>query len=97
MAGRSAAALAGEVRRAGAVFEGARSTVAFGDYVAGTNHSLPTGGTARWSSALRVEDYVRWTSRVELRGDLGALARAGSAIARHEGMRYHAESMEARG
>jgi len=96
LAGRAAAALAAEVRQAGAVFAGSRSTVAFGDYVAGTNHSLPTGGTARWSSALRVEDFVRWTSRVELRGELRSLARAGSAIARHEGMRYHAESMEAR-
>jgi histidinol dehydrogenase len=96
LAGRRAAALAGGIRRAGAVFVGSRSAVAFGDYVAGTNHSLPTGGTARWSSALRVEDYVRWTSRVFLRGDLRALARAGVAIARHEGMRYHGESMAAR-
>jgi histidinol dehydrogenase len=95
-AGRRAAALANEVRRAGAVFIGARSAVAFGDYVAGTNHSLPTGGTARWSSALRVEDFVRWTSRVSLRGDLRALVRAGVAIARHEGMHYHGESMAAR-
>ena len=96
LAGRRAAALAGDVRHAGAVFVGARSAVAFGDYVAGTNHSLPTGGTARWSSALRVEDFVRWTSRVSLRGDLRALVRSGVAIARHEGMRYHGESMTVR-
>lgn len=96
LAGRRAAALADGVRRAGAVFVGSRSAVAFGDYVAGTNHSLPTGGTARWSSALRVDDFVRWTSRVSLRGDLRALARAGAAVARHEGMRYHGESMAAR-
>jgi histidinol dehydrogenase len=73
-----------------------RSAVAFGDYVAGTNHSLPTGGTARWSSALRVDDFVRWTSRVSMRGDLRDLARAGAAIAAHEGMRHHGSSMEAR-
>ena len=96
LAGRGAAALASSVRHAGAVFAGMRSAVAFGDYVAGTNHSLPTGGTARWASALRVEDFVRWTSRVSLRGDLGVLARAGAAIAEHEGMRYHKASMEAR-
>ena len=96
LAGRGAAALAAHVRHAGAVFVGMRSAVAFGDYVAGTNHSLPTGGTARWASALRVEDFVRWTSRVSLRGDLRGLARAGAAIAGHEGMRYHRESMEAR-
>ncbi len=97
LAGRAAAALADKIHRAGAVFIGGTSAVAFGDYVAGTNHCLPTGGTARWSSALRVEDFVRWTSRVELRGDLHRLAKAGAAVARHEGMRYHAESMEARG
>jgi histidinol dehydrogenase len=96
LAGRGAAALAGHVRHAGAVFVGMRSAVAFGDYVAGTNHSLPTGGTARWASALRVEDFVRWTSRVTLRGDLGRLARAGAMVAGHGGMRYHKESMEAR-
>jgi len=78
------------------VFIGSRSAVAFGDYVAGTNHCLPTGGTARWSSALRVEDFVRWTSRVELRGGMKSLAKAGATVARHERMRYHAESMEAR-
>lgn len=96
LAGTRAARLADQIRHAGAVFVGASSAVAFGDYVAGTNHSLPTGGTARWSSALRVEDFLRWTSRVELRGGIGRLARAGVAVARHEGMRYHAASMEAR-
>jgi histidinol dehydrogenase len=96
LAGRDAVALAAHVRRAAALFVGARSAVAFGDYVAGSNHSLPTGGTARWASALRVDDFVRWTSRVALRGDLGDLARAGATIARHEGMTYHAASMEAR-
>ena len=96
LAGRDAAALAARVRHAGAVFVGIRSAVAFGDYVAGTNHSLPTGGTARWASALRVDDFVRWTSRVSLRGDLAGLVRAGAAIAAHEGMSYHKASMEAR-
>ena len=96
LAGRRSAALAAKVRHAGAVFVGMRSAVAFGDYVAGTNHSLPTGGTARWASALRVDDFVRWTSRVSLGGDLRGLARAGAAIAEHEGMRYHRASMEAR-
>jgi histidinol dehydrogenase len=96
LAGRGAAALSAHVRHAGAVFVGMRSAVAFGDYVAGTNHSLPTGGTARWASALRVDDFVRWTSRVSMRGDLRDLARAGAAIAGHEGMRFHKASMEAR-
>lgn len=96
LAGAAAARLAPAIRHAGALFVGERSAVPFGDYVAGSNHSLPTGGTARWASALRVEDYVRWTSRVGLRGDLRALARAGAAIARHEQMAFHAASLEAR-
>ncbi|OLC11221.1 MAG: histidinol dehydrogenase [Chloroflexi bacterium 13_1_40CM_67_9] len=96
LAGRRAIALADRVNRAGALFIGARSAVAFGDYVAGTNHALPTGGTARWSSALRVDDYVRWTSRVSLHGELRNLARAAAAIADHEGMRFHKASIEAR-
>lgn len=96
LAGRRAAALARGVDRAGALFVGTCSAVAFGDYVAGTNHALPTGGTARWSSALRVDDFVRWTSRVSLRGDLRRLARAGAALAGHEAMRYHKASIEAR-
>lgn len=95
LAGSAAARLASVVRHAGALFVGQRSAVPFGDYVAGSNHSLPTGGTARWASALRVEDYVRWTSRVTLRGDLRTLVRAGSAIARHEEMTFHAASLEA--
>ncbi len=96
LVGRRAAALAYRIHRAGALFVGLRSAVAFGDYVAGTNHALPTGGTARWASALRVDDFVRWTSRVSLRGDLRNLVRAGAAIADHEGMRYHKASIEAR-
>jgi histidinol dehydrogenase len=97
LAGQSAARLASEIDRAGAVFAGGLSAVAFGDYVAGTNHCLPTGGTARWSSALRVEDFVRWTSRVQIGAGSRTLAKAGAEVARHERMRYHAESMEARG
>ena len=96
LAGRAAAAEADAIDRAGAVFVGTRSAVAFGDYVAGTNHCLPTGATARWSSALRVADFVRWTSRVEMRGSLTRVISAGATVAQHEGMRYHAGSMEAR-
>jgi histidinol dehydrogenase len=97
LAGRAAAAQAEAIDRAGAVFVGSSSAVAFGDYVAGTNHCLPTGATARWSSALRVADFVRWTSRVEMRDRLDGLISAGALVARHEGMAFHAASMEARG
>lgn len=95
--GRAAERLAPRARRAGAVFVGTRTAVAFGDYAAGSNHVLPTGGTARWSSALRVEDLVRWTTRVTATGRVRTAAAAGAAVARYEGMRFHASSMELRG
>lgn len=94
--GRSAERLAGRARRAGAVFVGSRTAVAFGDYVAGSNHVLPTGGTARWASALRVEDMIRWTTRVRATAPLRAAAYWGAEVARYEGMRFHAASMELR-
>ena len=96
LAGARAARLAPRARNAGAVFIGTKTAVAFGDYIAGSNHCLPTGGSARWSSPLRVEDFVRWTTHVTARGDVSAAAQAGSAIARHEGMDFHAASMELR-
>ena len=97
LSGRRAERLAARARRAGAVFVGSRTAVAFGDYVAGSNHVLPTGGTARWASALRVDDLVRWTTRVRATGPLRAAAYWGAEVARYEGMRYHASSMELRG
>jgi histidinol dehydrogenase len=97
LAGARAARLAGRVRNAGAVFVGTRTAVAFGDYVAGSNHCLPTGGTARWASPLRVEDFVHWTTEVTARRSTTASARAGAIIAEHERMPFHAASMELRG
>jgi histidinol dehydrogenase len=97
LAGSRAARLAGRTRNAGAVFIGSRTAVAFGDYVAGSNHCLPTGGTARWASPLRVEDFVHWTTHVTAGRGTAAAARAGAAIATHEGMRFHSASMELRG
>ncbi len=96
LAGARAARSAKRTRNAGAVFIGTKTAVAFGDYVAGSNHCLPTGGSARWSSPLRVEDFIRWSTHVTARGDVSAAASAGSAIARHEGMDFHAASMELR-
>ena len=97
LAGAKAARLAPRARNAGAVFIGSQSAVAFGDYVAGSNHVLPTGGSARWASPLRVEDFVRWTTHVRARGRLTRLAVAGAAVARYEDMAFHAASMELRG
>ncbi len=97
LAGARAGRLVDRVRNAGAVFVGTRSAVAFGDYIAGSNHCLPTGGTARWASPLRVEDFVHWSTRVTAGRDVAAAAGAGAAIARTEGMVFHAASMELRG
>lgn len=96
LAGAAAEALAGRPWMAGCVFVGAASAVAFGDYVAGSNHSLPTGGAARFASALSARAFRRRMAEVHIGDAAGALARAGAPIARAEGFRLHAESMEAR-
>ncbi len=93
-----AAALLPRVRGAGAVFVGPRAATAFGDYAAGTNHVLPTGGTARFSQGLSVSDFVKRVGWVELDGAAAAaLAPAVATIARDEGLQAHARSVELRG
>jgi histidinol dehydrogenase len=92
--GRDAASLAPRVTRAGCVF--VNGGTAFGDYVAGSNHSLPTGGSARFGSALSVRHFRRRMTEVHLGPASPALARAGAPIARAEGFELHARSMEAR-
>jgi histidinol dehydrogenase len=95
--GADAEALAGRVRRAGCVFVGSGAGTAFGDYVAGSNHVLPTGGAARFQSALSPATFRRRMARVSLPGEAPArLAPAGAALARAEGFPVHAESMERR-
>jgi histidinol dehydrogenase len=95
--GADAEALADRVTRAGCVFVGAGAGTAFGDYVAGSNHVLPTGGAARFQSALSPATFRRRMARVSLPGEAPArLAPAGAALARAEGFPVHAESMERR-
>jgi histidinol dehydrogenase len=97
LVGQEAEALADRVRSAGCVFVGAGAGTAFGDYVAGSNHVLPTGGAARFQSALSAATFRRRMARVSLPGEApGRLAPAGSALARAEGFPVHAESMERR-
>jgi histidinol dehydrogenase len=85
------------VRSAGAVFVGRDAGTAFGDYVAGSNHVLPTGGAARFASALSVSTFRRRMARISLPdGAAARLAPAGAAVARAEGFPVHAESMERR-
>jgi histidinol dehydrogenase len=97
LVGAEAQALADRVTRAGCVFVGAGAGTAFGDYVAGSNHVLPTGGAARFQSALSPATFRRRMARVSLPGEAPArLAPAGAALARAEGFPVHAESMERR-
>jgi histidinol dehydrogenase len=97
LVGNEAEKLAPRVRRAGCVFVGAGAGTAFGDYVAGSNHILPTGGAARFQSALSSATFRRRMARVSLPGEApGRLAPAGAALARAEGFPVHAESMERR-
>jgi histidinol dehydrogenase len=96
LVGTAAEALAPRVRTAGCVFVGAASAVAFGDYVAGSNHSLPTGGAARFASGLSARTFRRRMSEVHVGGAAGALAAAGAPVARAEGFPRHAASMEVR-
>ena len=84
------------MRSAGAVFVGEASGTAFGDYVAGSNHVLPTGGAARFASALSPPTFRRRMAQVTLPDSPRRLATAGALIARAEGFVAHAESMQAR-
>jgi histidinol dehydrogenase len=94
--GPVAEALAPRVRNAGCLFVGRESATAFGDYVAGSNHTLPTGGAARFASGLGPRHFRRRMSEVRIGPATGALVRAGAPIARAEGFEVHAASMEVR-
>ena len=97
LVGAEAEALADLVRTAGCLFVGPGAGTAFGDYVAGSNHVLPTGGAARFQGALSAATFRRRMARVSLPGEAAArLAPAGAALARAEGFPLHAESMERR-
>jgi histidinol dehydrogenase len=97
LVGDEVEALAGRIRAAGCVFVGRGAATAFGDYVAGSNHVLPTGGAGRYQSALSAATFRRRMARVSLPGEAAArLAPAGAALARAEGFPVHAESMERR-
>jgi histidinol dehydrogenase len=77
------------------VFVGAHAGTAFGDYIAGSNHILPTAGAARFASALSPRHFRRSFTEVRI-DDPTALARSAAPLARAEGFELHARSMEAR-
>jgi histidinol dehydrogenase len=89
--------LAARIRNAGAIFLGRHTPEAIGDYVAGSNHVLPTARSARFSSGLGVADFMKRTSLLKL--DAAALARlapAAAALARAEGLEAHRRSVTVR-
>ncbi len=89
--------LAGRIQHAGAIFLGAWSPEAVGDYLAGPNHTLPTAGTARFAGALSVETFLRHTSLIQFnRQALEATGGAVIALADSEGLHSHAESVRLR-
>jgi len=96
LVGEGAEALAPRVRSAGCVFVGASGATAFGDYVAGSNHCLPTGGAARFASGLGARHFRRRMSEVRIGSAANALADAGVPIAEAEGFVGHARSMRDR-
>jgi histidinol dehydrogenase len=89
--------LAARVRHAGAIFIGALTAEAIGDYVGGPNHVLPTARSARFSSGLSVLDFMKRTTVAGMSpGALRAIGPAAEALARSEGLEAHALSVAAR-
>jgi histidinol dehydrogenase len=91
IATEDASTLVSQFRNAGTIFVGATSSVAYGDYMSGANHVLPTGGLARSYSGLSVLDFIRWTTyqRIDRRA-AASLASAVGVFADAEGLPAHA-------
>lgn len=97
IATRNCEQIAGEIQNAGAIFLGSLTPEVIGDYVAGTNHVLPTARSARFSSGLGVLDFMKRTSIIKL--DQQALEQLGPAamtLARAEGLEAHRRSIALR-
>src|SRR5665811_707010 len=91
-----AAALAQRVRSAGAIFVGPYAPVSLGDYMAGSNHVLPTGGCAHYASGLGVHSFVRAVQVIEYDADaLGVLRDRIVALAKDEDLHAHGEAVQA--
>ncbi|UQS85926.1 histidinol dehydrogenase (plasmid) [Nicoliella spurrieriana] len=87
----------GMIKNAGSVFLGRYASEPLGDYVAGPNHVLPTGGTARFASPLGVYDFVKRTQFIQFdEPSLKADVKAITKLARTEGLEAHARAVEAR-
>ena len=94
---RSAEEVAARVTTAGSVFVGHHTPESLGDYISGTNHTLPTGGWARTASGLAVVDFMRrMTVQTATPAGLAKLGPAGACIAAHEGLDAHRLAIELR-
>jgi histidinol dehydrogenase len=94
---RDAESVAGRVRNAGAVFVGPYAPVSLGDYLAGSNHVLPTGGTARHTSGLSVQSFLRGVHVVSYdRAALAAVADHVDALGGSEDLAAHVAAVRAR-
>ncbi len=97
IAAADAEQLAGRIRNAGAIFIGAHTPEAIGDYVAGSNHVLPTARSARFSSGLGVLDFMKRTSILKCGPEqLRALGEAAITLGTAEGLDAHARSISIR-
>ena len=86
-----------QVKNAGGLFLGEYSPEVMGDYVAGPSHVMPTGGTARFSSALSVHHFLKTMPVVELTSkEFGALAPDAVNIAQAEGLTAHSNALSIR-
>ncbi|MGE3711071.1 MAG: histidinol dehydrogenase, partial [Hyphomicrobiaceae bacterium] len=89
--------LAQRIRNAGAIFLGRYTPEVIGDYVAGSNHVLPTARSARYASGLSVLDFMKRTSMLRLNESaLAALSGPAMTLARAEGLEAHLRSVEIR-
>jgi len=94
---RSARSFSTKVKHAGSIFVGNYAVEAIGDYIAGPNHVLPTGGSARRFSALSVQDFLKMTQVIECtKKGLEAVGRQAAVIADREGLDAHAQSIRMR-
>ncbi|MDD6734744.1 MAG: histidinol dehydrogenase, partial [Clostridiales bacterium] len=81
------------IRHAGSIFMGRNCPEALGDYMAGPNHTLPTGGTAKFSSPLSVDDFIKKTQYTYYTRDaLKKVAQDVGFFAKKEGLTAHAKS-----
>jgi len=87
----------GYVNNAGGIFLGEHSGEAIGDYVAGPSHVMPTSGSARWTGALAVRDFLKIVPVVAFNAEAAAeLSELGARLAREEELEAHARALDLR-